>query len=117
MIPFLSLSRRSVQLTLSRSRTNHLLLSRALSNGQINGRNPVSHHRLRSSTTTVPEEKKKTSKNTSSKNTSITTKDTSNLVYGSTIDHAVDLMQMRPGDRLDIPYEMTVTDAMVEFWH
>jgi acyl dehydratase len=33
------------------------------------------------------------------------------------VDHAVDLMSLRPGDRLEIPYEMTVTETMQEFWH
>lgn len=41
----------------------------------------------------------------------------SKFLNGSTVDHAVDFMSLRPGDRLEIPYELTVSETMQEFWH
>lgn len=38
------------------------------------------------------------------------------LLEGVELDHAVDLRNVHPGDRVDIPYEMTVTESLQEFW-
>jgi hypothetical protein len=38
------------------------------------------------------------------------------LLHGSALDHAVDLRNVRPGDRLDIPYELTLSDTLQDFW-
>jgi len=38
------------------------------------------------------------------------------FLKGTVLDHAVDLRNVRPGDRLDIPYELTITESMQEFW-
>jgi acyl dehydratase len=40
----------------------------------------------------------------------------SSLLQGHVLDYSVDLRSVRPGDRLDIPYELTITDALQEFW-
>jgi acyl dehydratase len=37
-------------------------------------------------------------------------------IRGEILDLAADLRQFRPGDKLDIPYELTVSEAMQEFW-
>jgi len=34
------------------------------------------------------------------------------MLEGTVLDHAVDLRNVRPGDRLDIPYELTVTETL-----
>lgn len=36
----------------------------------------------------------------------------SGFIFGEVLDHAVDLRNSRPGDRIDVPYELTITDAM-----
>lgn len=38
------------------------------------------------------------------------------LLEGVVLDHAVDLQHVRPGDRLDIPYELTVSETLPDFW-
>jgi len=38
------------------------------------------------------------------------------LQQGFVLDHAVDLRNVRPGDRLDIPYELTISETMQDFW-
>jgi acyl dehydratase len=38
------------------------------------------------------------------------------LLEGVVLDHAVDLQNVRPGDRLDIPYELTVSETLPDFW-
>lgn len=38
------------------------------------------------------------------------------LLQGQVLDHAVDLRNVRPGDRVDIPYELTVTETLQDFW-
>jgi hypothetical protein len=40
----------------------------------------------------------------------------SNGIRGEVLDLAADLRNFRPGDRLDIPYELTVSESMQEFW-
>jgi hypothetical protein len=40
----------------------------------------------------------------------------SNSIRGEVLDLAADLRNFRPGDRLDIPYELTVSESMQEFW-
>ncbi|KAG7370160.1 hypothetical protein IV203_027906 [Nitzschia inconspicua] len=37
-------------------------------------------------------------------------------IRGEVLDLAADLRNFRPGDRLDIPYELTVSESMQEFW-
>jgi len=34
------------------------------------------------------------------------------FIHGEVLDHAVDLRYSRPGDRIKVPYELTITDAM-----
>lgn len=38
------------------------------------------------------------------------------LLQGVVLDHALDLRSVRPGDRVDIPYELTLTDTLQDFW-
>lgn len=42
---------------------------------------------------------------------------TTELVYAEPLDVAVDLQVLRPGDYLDIPYELTITDTFADLWH
>lgn len=42
--------------------------------------------------------------------------DTGRYVRGEVLDLAADLRTFRPGDKLDIPYEMTVSESMQDFW-
>lgn len=37
-------------------------------------------------------------------------------IRGEVLDLAADLRNFRPGDRLDIPYELTVSEGLQEFW-
>lgn len=93
-----------------------ILAQRGFSNGKINGLHPrAASARNKSSTKEKTDTTAETSKAEIIKDTSAS--DGGKFLKGSTIDHAVDLNSLRPGDRLDIPYEMTVTDALVEFWH
>eukprot|EP00529_Nitzschia_sp_RCC80_P041830 CAMPEP_0113455150 /NCGR_PEP_ID=MMETSP0014_2-20120614/8228_1 /TAXON_ID=2857 /ORGANISM="Nitzschia sp." /LENGTH=477 /DNA_ID=CAMNT_0000346573 /DNA_START=96 /DNA_END=1529 /DNA_ORIENTATION=+ /assembly_acc=CAM_ASM_000159 len=38
------------------------------------------------------------------------------VVRGEVLDLAADLRTFRPGDKLDIPYELTITESMQDFW-
>jgi acyl dehydratase len=38
------------------------------------------------------------------------------LLQGIVLDHAIDLRSVRPGDRLDIPYELTISETLTDFW-
>ena len=38
------------------------------------------------------------------------------FIHGETLNLAADLRTFRPGDKLEIPYELTVTESMQEFW-
>jgi hypothetical protein len=38
------------------------------------------------------------------------------FVQGEVLDLAADLRTFRPGDKLDIPYELTVSESMQDFW-
>ena len=38
------------------------------------------------------------------------------LLHGEVLDLAADLREFRVGDRLDIPYELTVSESMQDFW-
>ena len=37
-------------------------------------------------------------------------------IKGENLDLAADLRTFRPGDKLDIPYELTVTEGLQDFW-
>jgi len=37
-------------------------------------------------------------------------------IKGEVIDNAVDIKQIRPGQRIDVPYEVTISSAMRDFW-
>lgn len=37
-------------------------------------------------------------------------------IRGEVLDLAAGLRIVRPGDKIDIPYELTITEAMQEFW-
>ena len=41
----------------------------------------------------------------------------SEIVHAESLDAAVDLHVLRPGDYLDIPYELTVTNTFADMWH
>lgn len=43
-------------------------------------------------------------------------KNTTNTIKGESLDLAADLRTFRPGDKLDIPYEMTISESMQDFW-
>jgi len=38
-------------------------------------------------------------------------------IKGEILDHAVNLKEARPGDQIEVPYELTVADAFRESWH
>jgi acyl dehydratase len=38
-------------------------------------------------------------------------------VIGSVIDHSLDLTKVRPGDVIEVPYEMTVSSSLRDFFH
>jgi hypothetical protein len=40
----------------------------------------------------------------------------SQSIIGEIIDHAVDLKNVRPGETIDLPYELTVASSMRDFW-
>jgi hypothetical protein len=48
--------------------------------------------------------------------TATTTTATAPSIRGEVLDLAADLRTFRPGDRLDIPYELTVSESIQEFW-
>jgi hypothetical protein len=52
------------------------------------------------------------SKDGDSGNSSSDLRSSSGFIHGEVLDRAVDLRHSRPGDRIDVPYEITVTDAM-----
>lgn len=37
-------------------------------------------------------------------------------IVGEIIDHAVDLKNVRPGETIDLPYELTIASSMRDFW-
>jgi acyl dehydratase len=37
-------------------------------------------------------------------------------IKGQILDHALDLRRVRPGDKIDIPYQITVSETMQDFW-
>ena len=37
-------------------------------------------------------------------------------IIGEIIDHAVDLKNSRPGETIELPYELTITSSMRDFW-
>jgi len=37
-------------------------------------------------------------------------------IVGEIIDHALDLTRIRPGESIDIPYEVTISHSMRDFW-
>jgi hypothetical protein len=39
-----------------------------------------------------------------------------NWIQGETLNLAADLRTFRPGDKLEIPYEMTISEGMQDFW-
>mmetsp|Transcript_20847 Transcript_20847/g.26931 ORF Transcript_20847/g.26931 Transcript_20847/m.26931 type:complete len:436 (+) Transcript_20847:73-1380(+) len=39
------------------------------------------------------------------------------MLRGTILDHSVDLLRARPGDKLDIPYQITVSESLQTFWH
>ena len=43
-------------------------------------------------------------------------KDDGTYLTGQLLDLAADLRTFRPGDKLDIPYELTVSESMQDFW-
>jgi hypothetical protein len=38
------------------------------------------------------------------------------MLKGIVLDHSIDLRHLRPGDQLDIPYELTVSETLQDFW-
>lgn len=38
------------------------------------------------------------------------------FLQGQVLDLAADLRTFRPGDKLEIPYELTVSESMQDFW-
>ena len=41
---------------------------------------------------------------------------TTHFLKGKALDHAIDLRNVRPGDRLDVPYELTVSETLQDLW-
>lgn len=40
----------------------------------------------------------------------------SETVRGEVVDHAIDLTNVRPGDKIEVPYEVTISPSMRDFW-
>ena len=38
------------------------------------------------------------------------------IVVGEVVDHAVDMGSLRPGDTIDVPYEVTMSLGFRDFW-
>jgi len=38
------------------------------------------------------------------------------VIKGETVDNRIDLKKVRPGDVIDVPYELTVSSAFRDFW-
>jgi len=38
------------------------------------------------------------------------------MIRGQVLDHSIDMKRVRPGDRVDIPYQITVSETMQDFW-
>lgn len=38
------------------------------------------------------------------------------MIRGTVLDHSLDLRRVRPGDKVDIPYQITVSETMQDFW-
>lgn len=38
------------------------------------------------------------------------------FVIGEVIDHAIDMRTIRPGDTIDVPYEVTISHGFRDFW-
>ena len=93
-------------------------------NGSVDGTasSLFSEHRKKLSflenTTTAAVENAGASENSTSPEVVGTTISTStpSLVTGVILDHAVNLKTVRPGDRLDIPYELTISESLPDFW-
>lgn len=43
-------------------------------------------------------------------------KDSKQSIVGEVIDHSIDLKSVRPGDVIDVPYEMTISHSLRDFW-
>ena len=50
------------------------------------------------------------------KSDSHSSKEEGEWMKGEVLDLAADLRTFRPGDKLDIPYELTVSETMQDFW-
>lgn len=46
----------------------------------------------------------------------VISKESGNWIQGQVLDLAADLKTFRPRDKLDIPYELTVSESMQDFW-
>jgi hypothetical protein len=53
---------------------------------------------------------------TTTTTSSSTSSSKSQLLKGIVLDHSIDLRHVRPGDQLDIPYELTVSETLQDFW-
>jgi hypothetical protein len=42
--------------------------------------------------------------------------DTKSPIVGETLDKTMDLTEMRPGDKIDLPYELTINQSFRDFW-
>jgi len=60
------------------------------------------------------------SRNDTDRTTSVgdftSTKTEAGFIQGEVLDLAVDLQALRPGDKLEIPYELTVSESLHDFW-
>jgi hypothetical protein len=50
------------------------------------------------------------------KMTDINAADTQSPITGEIVDKTVDLTQLRPGDKIDLPYELTINHSFRDFW-
>ena len=41
---------------------------------------------------------------------------TPTFLKGTVLDHSINLQNVRPGDQIEVPYEITLTETMVDFW-
>lgn len=75
-------------------------------NQQLNGSNTESTTRPSSSPSDSTDEQQSSSKKIP----------VQPLLEGVVLDHAVNLQTVRPGDRIELPYELTVSESLPDFW-
>ena len=80
----------------------------------INSHSNNSLRRCRGLATFIPPQTRRTKQTADF--AAVTTDIPPGFIQGEVLDLAVDLRSLRPGDKLDIPYELTVSESLHDFW-